>query len=131
MGRYTLAQAQGWLDTATPLPDDAALTAAIGSSARRARSTVSSAEPHRARIEHWVDECVSGTVIHAALCRDYGYTGSYSAVHRLIKSIRRATPPDVTVPLSFAPARPPRSTSAPVPFCRTPQAGCSSAPGAS
>lgn len=97
-----LAAAQGWLDPDRELPYDATLAAAIGS-ARRARSTISSAEAHRARIERWIADGVSGTVIHAVLCREHGFTGSYSAVHRLIKSIRRATPPDVTVPLSFAP----------------------------
>jgi len=29
---------------------------------------------------------VSGVAIHAALCREHGYTGSYSAIYRLIQS---------------------------------------------
>ncbi len=84
-----LAQAQGWLDPHGALPDDAALAAAMGAELR-ARSTISTAEPHRARIERWMAEGIAGTVIHAALCREYGYSGSYSAVYRLICSIRRA-----------------------------------------
>jgi hypothetical protein len=64
-----LAVAHGWLDPATVLPDDAALAAAVGQ-ARRARSTISSVEPYRAVVERWLDDGVSGVVIHAVLCRD-------------------------------------------------------------
>ncbi len=99
-----LAQAQGWLSADRELPDDAALAQAIGA-ARRARSTISTAEPHRARVERWVAEGISGTVIHAALVREHGYSGSYSAVHRLIHSIRRNQPSDATVPPVFAPGK--------------------------
>ena len=98
-----LAARHGWLDSATALPDDAELAAAVGT-ARRARSTISSVEPHRARVERWHAEGISGVVIHAALCREHGYRGSYSSVHRLLAGIRAALPPAATVPLYFAPA---------------------------
>lgn len=97
-----LAARRGWLDPATALPDDAELAAAIGA-ARRARSTISSVEPYRQRVERWHAEGVSGVVIHAALCREHGYPGSYSSVHRLLAGIRATTPPAATVPLLFAP----------------------------
>lgn len=45
---------------------------------------------------------MSGVAIHVALCREYGYSGSYSAIYRLIQSLGDRTP-DATVPLSFAP----------------------------
>ncbi len=63
-----LAAAHGWLDLERELPDDAALAAALGT-ARRARSTISTAEPYRVEIERWLAEGISGTVIHAVLCR--------------------------------------------------------------
>lgn len=97
-----LAMKHGWLEPDRALPDDAAIASAVGA-ARRSRSTISTAEPWRMNIERWIGEGISGTVIHAVLCRSHGYTGSYSAVHRLIASIRRALPPEATVPLSFAP----------------------------
>jgi transposase len=97
-----LAAERGWLAEGTRLPEDAELAAAIGQ-ARRARSTISSAEPHRALIERWLEQGVSGVAIHAALCREHGYTGSYSAIHRLIAAIERSQPPKATVPLTFAP----------------------------
>jgi len=97
-----LAISHGWLEAGKPLPEDAEIAAAIGA-ARRARSTISSAEPHRPMVLRWLEQGVSGVAIHAALCREQGYTGSYSSVHRLIASIGRARPPDATVPLFFAP----------------------------
>jgi hypothetical protein len=50
-----LAAAQGWLEPAAVLPEDAALAAAVGR-ARRARSTISSVEPYRAVVERWLDD---------------------------------------------------------------------------
>ncbi len=99
----SLAQAQGWLDPEQALPEDQALAAVLGQ-ARRARSTISSAEPWRERVAQWVGQGVQGVAIHAALCREHGYTGSYSAVHRLIRSIKAATPPEATIRLHFGPA---------------------------
>lgn len=95
-----LAAERGWLEPAASLPDDAAIAAAVGR-ARRARSTISSVEPYRARVERWHADGVSGVVIHAALCREHGYRGSYSSVHRLLASLTRS--PEATVRLDFAP----------------------------
>ncbi len=98
-----LAAAQGWLSAEAPLPDDATIAAAVGQ-ARRARSTISTVEPHRALVERWAAQGIAGVAIHSALCREHGYRGSYSAVRRMLASIRASLPPDVTVPLTFAPA---------------------------
>lgn len=107
MGRRKVAafravcQRQGWLDPAAALPEDAALAAAMGG-AKRARSTISSAEPHRELIARWVAQDVGGVAIHAALRREHGFSGSYSSIHRLIRSLGDRQP-DATVPLYFAP----------------------------
>jgi hypothetical protein len=98
-----LAMRMGWLDPQAPLPTDGEIAAALGN-ARRASSTISSAEAHRAIVERWDAEGISGVVIHAALCRERGYTGSYSSIYRLLSSIHSSRPPDATVPLVFAPA---------------------------
>jgi transposase len=97
-----LAARHGWLDEHQPLPTDEQIAAAIGV-ARRARTTVSSAEPWRALVADWLDQGVQGVAIHTALCRTHGYTGSYSAVHRLIRSIQASTPADATVRLHHEP----------------------------
>ena len=97
-----LASRQGWLDASAELPDDAAIAAAIGES-RRARSTISTVEPHRAVVQHWLNAGVGGKAIHAALCREHGYTGSYSSVARMLVALRGEQPPEVTVRLTFEP----------------------------
>ena len=61
-----LAMREGWLDPDAPLPEDAAIAAAIGQ-ARRARSTISSVEPFRELVARWAERGVNGVAIHAAL----------------------------------------------------------------
>ncbi|MBL8371515.1 MAG: hypothetical protein JNK28_09010 [Burkholderiaceae bacterium] len=74
-----LASARGWLDVQQPLPEDAATAASLGEP-RRASTTISTLEPHRAQLLAWVEQGVSGSAIHAALKRQHGWAGSYSAV---------------------------------------------------
>jgi hypothetical protein len=50
----TLALSRGWLDSASELPDDEAIAAAL-SPGRRASSTISSVEPFRQAVQRWVD----------------------------------------------------------------------------
>jgi len=109
MGRRQLgalrvvAAREGWLDPATPMPDDAAIAAAL-SAPKRASSTVSTLEAHRALIADWIGQGVNGAAIHAALKRNHGYSGSYSSVYRMVVAITGSATPDATVPLAFAPA---------------------------
>jgi len=98
-----LAHSRGWLTAGAELPDDATIAAAIAPR-RRAASTVSSCEPLREVVQHWFDAGVQGRAIHAALKREHGFTGSYSAVLRMLGHMREARPPEVTVRLTFAPS---------------------------
>jgi transposase len=98
----TLAEARGWLGADAPLPDDAVIAEALASP-KRASTTISGLEPLRETIAGWLGQGVSGVVMHAALKRDHGYTGSYSAVRRMLATIKRESPPDATVRLIFAP----------------------------
>jgi transposase len=98
-----LAQAQGWLDAGSELPDDETIATALAPR-KRASSTVSSAEPLREVVQRWFDAGVQGSAIHAALKREHAFTGSYSAVRRMLLGMRSAVPPEATVRLSFAPA---------------------------
>jgi transposase len=97
-----LAEAEGWLTPETALPDDAAIAGALAAP-KRASTTVSSLEPLREKIATWFAQGVSGVVIHTALKREHGYTGSYSAVRRLLAGLKRDIPPEATVRLDFAP----------------------------
>ena len=102
-----VALQHGWLDANAELADDAAIAAALsggdGASKPRASSTISSVEPHREVVRRWFDAGVQGRAIHAALKREHAFTGSYSAVVRMLTQLRGAQPPDLTVRLSFAP----------------------------
>jgi transposase len=99
-----LAEAHDWLRSESELPDDAALAAALDAGRRVAASTVSTAEPHRLVVQRWLDAGVQGRAIHAALKREHAYSGSYSAVMRLIRRLQAERPPEVTVRLAWAPA---------------------------
>ena len=82
----TLAEQHGWLDPDAPLPDDAAIAAALGQP-KRAATTVSGLQVLRPLLADWLEQGVAGTTIHAALKRNHGYQGSYSSVYRMIRSI--------------------------------------------
>lgn len=96
------ARQRGWLDADLPLPDDATLAAAFESPPRRT-SNVSTLEPHRERIRGWWEKGIQGTTIHAALRRNHGYAGSYSAVRRLLQGLAATRPAAATTRLDFAP----------------------------
>lgn len=98
-----VAEERGWLDPGNALPDDEAIAQAIGQ-ARRAASTISTLEPLREVVERWAAQGVEGVAIHAALKREHGYTGSYSAVRRMLAHLARSRPVEATVRLYFAPA---------------------------
>ena len=97
-----LAQEHGWLDANVPLPDDEAVAAAL-TPPKRASSTISTLEDHRAKVASWVEQNVPGTAIHQALQRQHGWRGSYSSVRRLVAAIRATLPAEVTCRLEFAP----------------------------
>jgi transposase len=108
MGRKKLsrlrktAQGHGWLLPDRALPEDAEL-AAVFKSRPLPASCISSLADQRERIGQWAQAGVAGTAIHAALVRNHGYAGSYSAVRRLLQAIDAGTAPKPTCRLDFEP----------------------------
>ena len=108
MGRRKLKQLRavaderGWLDLSVQLPEDAEL-AAVWSAATPASTCVSSLEPLRESITQWFHSGVQGTTIHAALQRNHGYNGSYSAVRRLLQRMAQSQQVATTMRLHFEP----------------------------
>jgi hypothetical protein len=108
MGRKKLKQVRaaaaerGWLETAAPVPDDATL-AAVFAAAPRASTCVSTLAPLRGTIAAWFQAGLQGTTIHAALQRNHGYAGSYSAVRRLLQGLASEAMPEATSRLDFNP----------------------------
>ncbi len=98
------AEQLGWLDPAQPLPDDAALASAL-TPARVAASTVSTLAPFASLIREWCAQGLQGTTMHAVLCRNHGYTGSYSSMRRFRQQLAAAEPEVcTTMRLDFDPA---------------------------
>ena len=108
MGRRTAARLRefslqhNWLDAAGAMPEDEAIAAALGQP-KRASTTVSSLASQRAQIQIWAEQGVSGVAIFAALQREQGWSGSYSAVRRILADIRSSEPPETSCRLDFAP----------------------------
>ncbi len=98
-----LAMQSNWLDPTVGLPEDGAIASALGAP-KRASTTVSGLELHRSRIQAWFEQGVSGVAMCAALKREHGWNGSYSAVRRILADIREQVPADVTCRLHFDPA---------------------------
>jgi len=106
MGRRTaaklreLALQNHWLDPGLALPEDGAIAAALGSP-KRASTTVSGLEMHRPRIQAWFEQGVTGVAMCAALQREHGWRGSYSAVRRILRDIRHQEVTETTCRLHF------------------------------
>jgi transposase len=96
-----VALAQGWLDPATPLPDDPILAAVL----TRPKATAqvgSCVAPYRSIVEAWVEQGIQCRTIHRALVRQHGFTGSYASVYRFVQSLDEPLP-KATCHLDFAP----------------------------
>jgi len=91
---------EGWLDPAQPLPQDAAIAAALSKPAPRA-SSCSSVLPYKDEILAWREQGVQGVAIHQALVRKHGFAGHYSAVRRFLARLEKKSP-KATVILDFA-----------------------------
>ena len=96
------ASSEGWLDAGTKLPDDATLAAILGSATRSVSGPESSLEPHRQRVTQWIESGINARVIHRALDESHAYTGSYSSVCRMVRSIKKSKP-QITTVLDFKP----------------------------
>lgn len=98
------AKANNWLDAAISLPSNKVLSQGLNiAPASSGASSQSSVEPYREQVKAWVDQGIQSTTIHQALVRHHQFTGSYSAVHRFVRSVREVVAPKSTVKLDFAP----------------------------
>jgi len=108
MGRRTVSKLRkkankaGWLDPARPLPTEAELFEALNRPRTAQARARSSLEAHRAQIERWVEDHISGVLIHRTLKQRFGYRGSYSSVRRFIQGVTE-TSPRATMVLQFDP----------------------------
>ena len=82
----TIAIEQGWLSETAELPDDATLSTVFNQTKRGVKQS-SIAQVYHVQIEKWYQQGVQVSTIHAALQREYQFTGSYDCIRRLIKKL--------------------------------------------
>jgi transposase len=107
MGRKKLSQvrrvaaSEGWLDKDRPLPGDEVLASRFG---RTSPPQVSQSliQPFAELVTAWWKQGIQATTIHQALVRSHGFTGSYNAVKRFVRRLRKDAPP-ATVMLDHKP----------------------------
>lgn len=105
-----LARQQGWLEEDSPMPEAAQVVALLAARMKGSRGfsgaqPVSSVATHAERIKRWFEGGVKGVAIHAALVRDHGFTGHYSAVRRYLNKLKAGVPVEATMILDFAPGQ--------------------------
>lgn len=93
----------GWLDTLIPLPDNSQLAAVLNVTVHTPSSSVSSVLPHAEKVKLWMEAEVQGSTIHQQLVEKYGFTGSYWAVNRYIKSVKGNEPGKISTVMEFDP----------------------------
>lgn len=98
---HRLAEEEGLLSPDQQLPEEAVLHALFGMRPEPPR-TPSTVEPYREVVEALLEQGVEMVAIHARLCQDHGYTGSYSSVRRFVAR-EHPQVPQVTVRVHTAP----------------------------
>ncbi len=97
------ARELGWLNPARELPPDKEIAAVfVCNSADQVPRQTSLVEPHRAKVEEWVEKGYQATTILDKLERDYNFKGSYGSVLRFVQKVK-SQHPRVYVPLDFSP----------------------------
>lgn len=107
MGRKKAAQiremalARDWLNTENPLPDETDLASIFPRNTEQI-SSGSSVLPYAQEVTEWHQQGIRGTTIHNTLVRQYGFSGSYSAIRRFLQGLPDHHP-KATVILDYAP----------------------------
>jgi transposase len=85
--RYrAMAVTAGLLEADRPLPEEAELECLLGPPAKPPRKP-STVLPYREVVTGMIERGLQVSVIHARLCDDHGYKGSYSSVLRFVTSL--------------------------------------------
>lgn len=86
-----IANAQGWLGSAYPLPDDATLSLAFKEivEPEAHKSQVSKAKPFESEIKAWLCQGITSIVIYNTLVRKHSFKGSYDCVQRFVYRIKQ------------------------------------------
>ena len=83
---HQMAEQRGYLDPCQPLPDDAALVAALGPAPQPPR-VASTVDAYHDTVVRFLDQGLEMTAIFARLREDHGFTGSYSSIRRYVHGL--------------------------------------------
>ena len=86
-----LAQAHGFLQPDSALPNDETLQTTLGHGPQPPHAP-SSVEPYQEIVQRLLDQQVEMTAIYQRLRDDHGYHGSYSAIRRFVHHLQPAQP---------------------------------------
>ena len=106
VGRGTVAKIRriaverGWLDAASPMPDDATLAEYCKASGKNPQN-ISTVEPFREEVLAWHAQRIQVSTMRQALARKHGFAGSAHSLYRFLGREAPATPA-ATVILEFA-----------------------------
>ena len=98
---HELAERQGFLKPGSSLPEDGAISAALGEAPQPPR-TGSTVEPYADVVHQLLEQDVEMVAIFQRLRDDHGYRGSYSSVRRYVRR-QRPSEPRVVVRVHTAP----------------------------
>lgn len=91
--RYrALAEAHGFLEPSTPLPEPAQVQAALGPVLVAPRNNHSSVAPYREVVLSYLEAGLEMMALYQRLVRHHGYTGSYSSVRRFVRRVAPRRP---------------------------------------
>ncbi len=99
----SIAEQNGWLGD-VPLPGDEELARVFENEKEPNPTRASLSIPHKAQIEEWIGQGITGTTIYRALVDRFGFAGSYSSVRRFVQNHHRSNP-KVTCILEFGPGQ--------------------------
>jgi transposase len=88
---HELAEQRGFLKPGSPMPEDSAISSALGEAPQPPR-TASTVEPYAEVVEQLLDQQVEMVAIFQRLRDDHGFNGSYSSVRRYVHHLRPVEP---------------------------------------
>lgn len=97
---YKIALQQNWLNKNCEIPTEDIL-AKFFKPIKEIPAIQSTVLQYREQIEDWCQQGIQAKTIHAALQRQYGFTGSYNAVQRFAKKVKSRLSLKVTTILDF------------------------------
>ncbi len=97
-----IAEKHDWLNPLSPFPSDEEISKILLNKSSLP-SQPSSVDPFANEVKTWLEQRISGTVIHRTLLEKYGYEGSYSSVRRHIQNLKKSQAPEATTMLDHEP----------------------------